>query len=218
MVRNLHAGYRKKIRDSKQRKTKHVLLIAAEGNNKTETNYFRNFNKDSVSVRFVSGNETEPGQLVRRLAEEAEAQDLQPDDLAVCLVDADFDVSKNNQLKKADQEASKARKKGFNLQLTVSSPCFEIWYLCYFSSSTRNYNSNKEILKELERYIPDYSKSQDVYKEYLQGNTALAVKNAKILEKHCLESGLQPHTVSFTPSTEVYKVFEEFLFQYLRKI
>ena len=66
--------------------------------------------------------------------------------------------------------------------------------------------------------MPRYSKSEDVYKEYLQGNTALAEKNAKILEKHCLESGLQPHTVSFTPSTEVYKVFEEFLFQYLRKI
>ena len=111
MVRNLHAGYRKKIRDSKQRKTKHVLLIAAEGNNKTETNYFRNFNKDSVSVRFVSGNETEPGQLVRRLAEEAEAQDLQPDDLAVCLVDADFDVSKNNQLKKQIRKPQKQGKR-----------------------------------------------------------------------------------------------------------
>lgn len=73
----MHAGYRKKIRDSKQLKPKHVLLIAAEGNNKTETNYFRNFNKDGVSVRFVSGNETEPGQMVKRLAGEAQAQDLQ---------------------------------------------------------------------------------------------------------------------------------------------
>lgn len=102
MVRKMHAGYRKKIRDSKQRKPKHVLLIAAEGNNKTETNYFRNFNKEGVSVRFVSGNETEPGQMVKRLAGEAQAQDFQSDDIAVCLVDADFDVSKNDQLKKAD--------------------------------------------------------------------------------------------------------------------
>ena len=137
--------------------------------------------------------------------------------MAVCLVDADFDVSKNHQLKKADQEALKARKKGINLQLFVSNPCFEMWYLCHFSASTRNYNSNKEILKELENYIPGYSKSQDVYKECVRGKTAFAVKNAKILEKHCLESGLRPHTVSFAPSTEVYKVFVEFLFRCLKE-
>lgn len=214
-------GYRKKNRNSEKRATKHTLLIGAEGNNKTETTYFQNFTGDKVTVRTIEGNDTSPIQLLANLEQAITEHDLQPGDLAVCLVDADFNPSKDTQLKAADLEVKKAKraanKKGVNIMLIVSNPCFEKWFLCHFSASTRNYNSSKEILDELKKYIKGYSKSQDVYKEYLQGKTAIAVKNAKILEQHCLDSGLHPHTVSFTPSTEVYKVFEEFLFKYLKE-
>lgn len=217
----MHAGYRKKDRNSEKRSTKHTLLIGAEGNNKTERTYFQNFKGDMVTVKTIDGNDTSPVQLVANLAQDITKYDLQPGDMAICLVDTDFNPSKDAQLKAADLEVKKAKKaankKGVSIMLIVSNPCFEKWFLCHFSASTRNYNSSKEILDELKKYIKGYSKSQDVYKKYLQGKTAIAVKNAKILEKHCLDSGLRPHTVSFTPSTEVYKVFEEFLFKYLEE-
>lgn len=85
-----------------------MLLIAAEGNNKTETNYFRNFQRDNVSIKTISGNETSPVQLADRLIHEANDLDLQEDDLAVCLVDSDFDSAKDIQLKQADQEAGES--------------------------------------------------------------------------------------------------------------
>ena len=106
-----------------------MLLIAAEGNNKTETNYFRNFQRDNVSIKTISGNETSPVQLADRLIHEANELDLQEGDLAVCLVDSDFDSAKDIQLKQADQKLEKACKKQRMLKMILSNPCFEKWYL-----------------------------------------------------------------------------------------
>jgi len=218
LVKRSKAGYNRKVRDSGRRKIKHVLLIAAEGNNKTETNYFRNFQRDNVSIKTISGNETSPVQLADRLIHEANDLDLQEDDLAVCLVDSDFDSAKDIQLKQADQKLEKACKKQRMLKMILSNPCFEKWYLCHFSSSSRNYNSSKELLKELESYIPGYRKSDNVYPLYLKGKTQKAIDNAKKLENTRLNSGLQPHTVAFGPSTEIYKIFEEFLLKWLDNV
>ncbi len=44
-------------------------------------------------------------------------------DLAYCLVDADCDSRKNDQLAGATNLANK-----HNIELIVSAPCFEIWY------------------------------------------------------------------------------------------
>lgn len=40
--------------------------------------------------------------------------------------------------------------------------------------------------------------------------------NAEKMEKHCLDSGHTPHTVAFSPSTDVYKIFEIFLSKYVK--
>ncbi len=166
-------------------------------------------------MKTIPGNETSPVQLAERLIIETNKLELQADDLAVCLVDSDFDSSKDVQLKRADQKLQKASRKRCSLRLIVSSPCFEKWYLCHFSSSSRNYNSSKDLLKELASWIPNYKKSDNVYPQYLKGKTRTAISNAKKLEENCINSGLCLHTVSFSPSTEVYKVFEDFLLKWL---
>lgn len=71
MVKRFKQGYKRKVRDSGKRKEKHVLLIAAEGKNKTETICFRNFQRDNISVKTIPGNETSPVQLAERLIAEA---------------------------------------------------------------------------------------------------------------------------------------------------
>lgn len=190
-----------------------VLLISAEGNanNKTEKIYFKKYSNQKLSVQFVKGNETDPEALAQRLIEEYKEQELEENkDFAACLVDADFDIQKNSQLKVAEDLLRNANKG--NMRLIVSAPCFEIWFLCHLGYSTKQYQSNKDILKEMEQKIPGYKKSQDVYK-YLHGKEAEAIKNAKKLEETHLKNKKKPHTVEFSPSTEVYKIFEDFIYK-----
>ena len=101
-------GYSPKRRGTHRRQEKKVLLIAAEGNNKTEKNYFKQFANDYVAIRFVRGNETDPVQMAKHLIEDCQELELSESDYAVCLVDSDFDLQKNAQLKCADEQLIKA--------------------------------------------------------------------------------------------------------------
>ena len=69
------------------------------------------------------------------------------------------------------------------------------------------------LLKYLKSHIPDYEKNSLTVFDNLKnnGNEDDAIHNAQRLEKYCLSNNTQPHTVAFTPSTDVYKIFTEFL-------
>lgn len=206
-------GYSPKRRGTHRRQEKKVLLIAAEGNNKTEKNYFKQFANDYVAIRFVRGNETDPVQMAKHLIEDCQELELSESDYAVCLVDSDFDLQKNAQLKCADEQLIKANKKSkYTIQMIQSAPCFEIWYICHFSYTTRGYSKTGDVLRELEKSIPGYQKGQeDCFISLLKGKEQTAIKNARKLEQYCRENKKRPHHVEFMPSTEVYKIFEEFL-------
>ena len=197
-------GYQPKPRNTYQRKRKSIVLLATEGKNKTETQYFKGLQSPGFVMRFAPGNYTDPVHMMYALTKEYDELDLDPQlgDAAFCLVDSDVDPAKDSQLERADAESDE------RTELVVSSPCFEIWYLCHFSESTRQYSSNNEVLKALKQYIPDYRKEMTGIWELLESKTEIAVKNAKTLEQRCLEKGLRKHRVSFTPSTEIYKIFE----------
>lgn len=86
----------------KERNPIPVLFVSAEGKNKTEINYFNNFQRQNkLSVRRVPGDETAPKQLLERLIAEVKKDD-QAENLGICLVDTDFDPVKNKQLLAAD--------------------------------------------------------------------------------------------------------------------
>ena len=206
---NNRKAYKPKQRNSQKRTPKRILLIKAEGKNKTEINYFNNFESDTIHVVRGKGNETDPKNMMQQLINQCDSDGLDENDLAVCLVDADFNPSKNAQLSAADQLISKRK----NIKLIVSNPCFEIWFICHFVYTTRNYTSSDDVLRFLKRSIPDYEKnSLTVFSSLKEnGNVDDAIKNAKRLEQYCLNNRRQPHTVNFTPSTEVYKIFTEFL-------
>ena len=106
------------------------------------------------------------------------------------------------QLEKADAVA------GEEVKVIVSNPCFEIWYLCHFLASTKQYASSNEVLKALQQYIPEYSKSMKGLWDRIGGRTEIAIANAIILEDKCLEQSLKPHTTAFMPSTEVYRILK----------
>lgn len=201
-------GYQKKARNTNKRKTNRVLLLCAEGNNKTETLYFHHFQNKDTLVWTVPGTETDPPTMAKHLKEVYEEYELGEEDLAVCLVDTDFDERKNEQLKTADAILNKD-----NLRLIVSNPCFEIWYICHFTYSTRLYMNNRDVLHCLDTYIPGYKKSDGTVYDQLKGKESIAIDHAQRLENYCKSKGACPHTVAFGPSTDVYKIFTDWLYK-----
>ncbi|MCR5607038.1 MAG: RloB family protein [Treponema sp.] len=199
------AGYIPKKRNAITRKRKSIIVISPEGKNKTEILYFKKFNSDKIKIHFSKGGATHPEGLVSELIRELKEMDFQPElgDKAYCVLDSDFVENKNEQIAKAEKKA-----KLKNIDLIVSGPCFEIWYLCHFSHSTKQYFSNEEVIKELSRYIPGYTKSKEGIFELLLQRQGRAVENAKKLEKYNICNDKKIHTVEFAPSTEVYKIIE----------
>lgn len=201
-------AYTPKQRNTRKRRMKKILLVSVEGNrnNKTEKIYLEHFRGDSLEIRFVSGNETDPKSLMQRLLETVGEKELDKGDMAVCLVDSDFDSARDSQLQAAEKMISE--KEAVPVHLIASAPSFEIWYLCHFAYSAKQYQKSGELMKALFQYIPGYEKSMDVYDEYLQGKEETAIRNARKLETYCKENGRRLHTVEYMPSTEMYKVME----------
>ena len=198
-------GYTPKKRNSNSRKRKKVIFIATEGKNKTEWLYFKKFNSDKVQMRFAKGGSTDPVNMVSELLSECKDMGFDPEagDMAYCVLDSDFSINKNNQMALADKKAKKN-----DLSLIVSSPCFEIWYLCHYEYSTKVFGSNEEVIDELKKRMPQYDKNKEDMYEILLQMKDNAVENAKKLEKYNLQSGKKLHTVEFMPSTEVYRIIE----------
>ena len=198
-------GYTPKKRNSNRRKRKKIIFIATEGKNKTEKLYFKKFNSDKVQIRFAKGGSTDPVNMVSELLSECKDMGFDPEagDTAYCVLDSDFAASKNSQISLADKKAE-----ANDLSLIVSSPCFEIWYLCHYDYSTKAFGSNEEVINELKKRIPQYDKNKEDMYELLRPMQDNAVQNAKRLEKYNLQSGKKPHAVEFMPSTEVYRIIE----------
>lgn len=201
-----NAGYTPKKRNANTRKRKVIIVLSTEGKNKTEKLYFRKFNSEKVRIHFSKGGATHPEGMISELIEELKEIDFQPElgDKAYCVLDSDFVESKNTQIAKADKKAKMEK-----IDVIVSGPCFEVWYLCHFVYSTKQYSSNEEVIKELEKYIPGYSKSKEGIYEFLMPNQEKAIEYAKKLEEYNAQNGKRLHTLEFMPSTEVYKVVNE---------
>ena len=197
-------SYQPKMRNANSRRRKSIILLATEGNNKTETLYFDSMPCNNCVIRYAPGNYTDPANMINALKEEYDYLDLdsQYGDAAFCLIDADVNKTKEKQIEKIDSESNR------NIKIIVSNPCFEIWFLCHFTATTRKFNSNKELIKFLNNYIPNYTKNMDNIWEIIGAKTKKAIDNAKKLEQFCLENGLKKHSIEFSPSTEVYSIIE----------
>ena len=199
-------AYVKKKRNTNRKTPKKIMLIAVEGGfaNKTEKLYFERFESEHFVLKFVRKSSSDPEGMMRNLEKEYKAPNLSSKngDIGFSLVDADFNASKNTQLANAGGIASKHE----YLHQIVSAPMFEIWYLCHFDFSTRQYNSQEDLISVLKMHISDYSKSKrDVY-DVLGDKIELAIKNCKRLHQYNLSSGKKIHTVEFSPYTDVYKL------------
>lgn len=150
---------RDRKRNSKVRKSKRVILVAYEGKNKTERNYFDSFKgiDKSYTIKVVPGNETDPVNLVKQ---------------TIDIFDTDINISKNVQIKKAKELAQNS-----NVVIITSSPCIETWFLLHYEYTTANMN-NDEVIKKLKRHFPKYNKNCNMY-PIIVDKTKEAYDNAK---------------------------------------
>ena len=199
-------GYKKKPRGKEQRKRNSFVFISAEGNNKTETLYFQQFQNKNVRFKFVTGTTTDPVKMSKDLIKKMHSEDFDADygDCAFCLIDGDNLSYKNQQIAEADALASK---NGF--EIILSNPCFEVWFICHDHYSTKYYRSSEEAVEEVKRLFPGYTKSNPhIYEMFIDGFNE-AMKNAKRQYKWNIDQDRRIHTVEFQPSTEVFRIFEK---------
>ena len=200
-------GYTKKQRGVERRKRNRFVFISAEGRNKTETIYFRRLSVRSVRFKFVSGSNTDPVKMSEDLIKKMQDDgfDSEIGDLAYCLVDGDNSAHKNQQIEQAD---ILGHKHGF--KVIFSNPCFEVWYICHFKYTAKQYASSKEAIEELKKCYPNYSKSDTELRGFPLEKISTAVENARKLEEwNEKQPGRKKHTVSYLPCTEVFKMIEE---------
>ena len=71
------------------------------------------------------------------------------------------------------------------IQIALSNPCFEFWYLLHFQYTTKFFKDYPAVKNALTTYLPDYEKAGDVYNQ-LAEHTAIAIQNAKRVEQYHL--------------------------------
>lgn len=202
-------GYPEKKRGVANRSRRKRIFVIAEGRNKTEKLYFRSFFRENCCQFVSSENDaSDPVRLVKHLVKDCREKGFRADwgDKAYCFIDHDMALIKDKQIIKAEQIIH--NETDCKPELIVSNPCFEIWLLCHYCYSAKNYNKSSEVVNELKRYIPKYEKTNPTIFEMTKDKIQDAINNAKKLEKYNIDNGEKIHTFTFCPSTEVYKAIE----------
>ena len=199
------ARTKQKQRGKARKPQKYIIVIGCEGKNQTEQNYFKEFNQTQKNYTILParGNSTDPKGSVEDTINSMQKSKMEPKegDLAFCLFDSDTDAKKQEQI---DQAVSRAKQKGIEVLLSV--PCFEVWFLQHFQYSTGQLTGNQAI-RALKKFIPEYEKSKSVFFQ-LESSVDIAVDHAKRLEKHHDELGIRSKSLKRNPSTEAYKLVE----------
>ena len=203
------AGMRKfeqRRRNKNDRPKKSFVIIGCEGRNKTEKNYFKNFHSKECIIKFAKGNSTDPKGIVQDIVNYINSEiEIDGNDKIYAVFDTDVGQNKQQQIEDAKRLAE-----ANGVEIITSTPAFEIWFLLHFGYTTKAFVSNKALQDELEKQIPDYSKSNNTYLA-VKDLTGQAIKNAKRLEKYQLNEGQVLDSESCNPYTAVYKVTEELM-------
>lgn len=204
-------------RGTRRRKVKPVILIVTEGS-QTEPKYFEHFRtrQTNIDIRVVgsrtSSGETDYTSLIRKAIDYQNKNQISITDGDSIWVIADGDINYNNPdpVNTKNNQFVKARKlagsKG--IQIAISNPCFELWYLLHFQYTTKFLKDYSAVNASLSSFISDYKKSDDVYTSLFQ-HTKTAIQNAKQLELFHQKNGdFAPFELTTNPFTDVYRLVE----------
>lgn len=195
-----------KQRKENLRKELKLFLIICEGE-KTERFYFKEFRERNNGIRIEVPNcsYTDPVNLVRfaNKIKSAYDIDLKRGDSIWCVFDAD--LNNNDMIKKAGSEAGRDK-----IEIALSNPCFEVWYLLHFEFSTAFMSTGQVVQKLKNSYIPLYQKNKSVF-DQLKPYLSRAIENARKLNSYH-ENNQTPFLSSGSnPSTQVFKLVQQWL-------
>ena len=195
-----------KVRDSSAKTPKPLLLLIAEGRNVTETQYFRQFQRQhsAFNIKILTpGSATDPDKMLETLERYWKKYDMSDarGDQGFVVLDLDCNEKKARLIEKLQSGSKIAR-------FIVSNPCFEVWFVLHYRYSTHVYSDGNAVIKELKNYIPDYQKNTDVT-ELLSGKLDAAMKNAHKLVEHYEEIGYHWPSNECNPRTDVPKIIFE---------
>ena len=190
----------RKKRNSETRKQKPKILIVAEGENVTESQYFRSFQKQKSKCNIhiiIAKHITDPSGMLKAVRKKWKEMDLdsRKGDKAYVVLDLDCDDDKASVIKEL-------AKKTKEVQFIVSNPCFEIWFLLHYRYSTKAFYSGDAVIKELKKMIPDYEKTLDVSSR-LSKLTHKAIENSDNLRRYYDELEYEWPSASCNPRTDV---------------
>ncbi len=202
-------GYRSRKRG--HRKPRRKVIIVCEGK-KTEINYFNGLKTRNSGVEIIAtyGKCTDPKSIIKYAEERMKSKwsiDFDEGDGVWCA----FDVDQNDDSTLKDTyEHAKTK----NIQIALSNPCFEIWFLLHykqiFSQITR-----QDTEKELKTFIKNYEKNQKI-NDILKEKLSHAINNAKKLNIIHETNSIPLFTRESNPSTQVFKLIE-FIQQLIKK-
>jgi hypothetical protein len=177
-----------------------IELIICEGEI-TEKMYFDALRRKwRVQIDVISPSESEPIAVVERaINRKKEMAKLGvPYEKVWCIVDVEIPPHKT-----LNEAWEKARKTD-GLELILTNPCIEYWFLLHFKKHTAPFGNNADVMDALKAVHRSYKKSHigfDVLYQY----RATAIKHSKevLEEKKCGE-----YLRDCNPSTHVHKIVE----------
>ena len=203
MAKGSGRHFRDKSRGKPQRKRKPVVLLIAEGQNKTEKLYFQHFStpESKYAVKVVSRGETDPQGMLDSLQRECMENDVSAkDDIAGIILDLDCNEERAKQLRELLSQEEYAHYKAF-----ASNPCFEVWFVAHFHELRGTYSGSSQVLEDLKRQLPDYDKGRDCYRK-LKDHTQEAIERCKAKERQYKDRNWP--SVDCNPRTDVASLVE----------
>ncbi len=192
--------FERKRRNTENRKQKPIILIVAEGENVTETQYFKSFQKQNgkCNIRLtIAKHITDPEGMLRaiQIRWKEMGLDARKGDRAYVVLDLDCNDDKAQLIKRIQATAKETR-------FIISNPCFEVWFLLHFKYSTKQFANSDEVIRNLKVYIPGYRKNLDV-SETIDSMREQAKVNAKKLRDYFDELGYEWPSNDCNPCTDI---------------
>ena len=210
---NLHHKRKAKVvKELQRRRSRRAsydkILIVCEGE-KTEPNYFQElvdfYKLNSANVEIDGSCGSSPKSVLERAEYLASSEKTKGDayDRVYCVFDKDSHETYCETIKKIDN------KRPVDIfYAVVSVPCFEYWILLHFNYTTKPFHQTgkssvaDEVIKDLKKYMPRYSKGDSNVFRQLVDQLDFAKSNSR----RALESAKQNHTDN--PSTNIHELVD----------
>lgn len=223
MKRNIGEVSREK---RSKRKVNPLVLIVSEGKD-TEVNYFKQFNQKyvNVDVKPVDKNstgknksrKTDPSNLVDKAIEYIDNKyDINEEDgdRVWCLMDVDLNYNNPDPIESRTHEIQRAytkvenykKKSKIKINLGLSNPCFEIWYLLHYKYTTANLKNYDAVKERIEKETPlkEYEKNKSIY-SIIHDQTAIALRNCEKLRSYHEDLGKNMSDINLNNINDIIK-------------